>query len=266
MENSNKKLQKVEAKNVKCSRGEKCKNRMNWQRRGSARVRVGGSPGGGAGFGLQQILWSRCQPDSSDKRFHRESCFWSQRHTIENHHYRLCGTYSWTRVRKIMIDGKPRSEFTKKATILSDCSRQSTRLHRCTPLWAKQGVFNISGHSHPTADFNWRGVASKQVLRQNSLFLFFHLNFPRMVPFCRRWLQLSWPPGKHVSHHSLTQIHFLSSSSMGLIVRAAKETAAWWKGWRGWLGGDLGWWMFLSVSKASSCCTSSTLSNEVSLH
>ena len=51
-----KKLQKVEAKNVKCSRGEKCKNRMNWQRRGSARVRVGGSPGGGAGFGLQQIL------------------------------------------------------------------------------------------------------------------------------------------------------------------------------------------------------------------
>ena len=29
-----------------------------------------------------------------------------------------------------------------------------------------------------------------------------------------------------MSHHSLTQIHFLSSSSMGLIERAAKEEEA----------------------------------------
>ena len=90
-------------------------------------------------------------------------------------------------------------------------------------LWAKQLVFNRLPSLRQLTSTDADAGCVKTSFASKQLVFVFHLNFPRMVPFCRRWLQLSWPPGKHVSHHSLTQIHFLSPSSMGLIVRAAKE-------------------------------------------
>ena len=131
--------------NVEAWKNEK---RMNWQRRGSARVRVGGSPGGGAGFGLQQILWSRCQPDSSDKRFHRESCFWSQQHTIENYHYKLCGTYSWTRVRKIMMSMANLDQNSQRKRQSSATAEDSPPDSTAALLFGQNKVFSTSAATH----------------------------------------------------------------------------------------------------------------------
>ena len=69
------------------------------------------------------------------------------------------------------------------------CLKLSTRLCccccHCTPLWAKHLVFNITASS--PADFNWRtGSCVKTSFASKQLVFVFHLNFPRMVPFCRR--------------------------------------------------------------------------------
>ena len=69
-------------------------------------------------------------------------------------------------------------------------------------LWAKQLVFNRLPSLRQLTSTDAAGCVKTSFASKQLVFVF-HLNFPRMVPFCRRWVQL--PAGRHVNM-CLTQV------------------------------------------------------------
>ena len=69
-------------------------------------------------------------------------------------------------------------------------------------LWAKQLVFNRLPSLRQLTSTDAAGCVKTSFASKQLVFVF-HLNFPRLVPFCRRWVQL--PAGRHVNM-CLTQV------------------------------------------------------------
>ena len=140
-------------------------------------------------WGLQEILRLWHHPDSS--HYSSWTRFWW--------HFTVCKYRNMAALFNLKIS----RWFSIKTRLSSrrDCSQRAAVV-MVLFLWAKQLVFNRLPSLRQLTSTDAAGCVKTSFASKQLVFVF-HLNFPRMVPFCRRWVQL--PAGRHVNM-CLTQV------------------------------------------------------------